>query len=307
MFVSEQGCGVIAWLGGFMADIVIENECVEVVLSTIGGAVQSIVNKLDGMQHYWQYDSRVWPRRTSVCFPVCGKLNNDSYTYGGRRYSLQPHGFLRQREFAVVHRTSNTLMLQDSSDQETRDSYPFDYRLNICYRLDGNQLEVLYTVCNTGSSLMLYSIGSHFSYRLVGSQQDAFIWFSKPQRARAMDPDSGSCGMDVFCGRESVNVRDFFKNGSKIFRSEELDTQWIGIGSSERVFTKVCYQNADYVVLWTPKGMDADFVCIEPWAGIKDSSGHNGRLEDKIGIQRLEKGCSELYSLQIEVCKWGQV
>ncbi|MAD41715.1 MAG: aldose epimerase, partial [Arcobacter sp.] len=33
----------------------------------------------------------------------------------------------------------------------------------------------------------------------------------------------------------------------------------------------------------------APFVCIEPWHGIADFTNHNKNIEDKIGINSLDK------------------
>ena len=41
-----------------------------------------------------------------------------------------------------------------------------------------------------------------------------------------------------------------------------------------------------FLGIWAAKG--ADFVCIEPWAGIADSVDHNQRLENKEGVLCLE-------------------
>ena len=53
---------------------VIENDKIKVTLEELGAVVLSIVNKEDGVDHFWKYDPEFWPRRTHVCFPVCGVL-----------------------------------------------------------------------------------------------------------------------------------------------------------------------------------------------------------------------------------------
>jgi len=46
--------------------IALENRKLKVTLSTMAGGIESIINKETGYEHYWQYDSDVWPRRTSI-------------------------------------------------------------------------------------------------------------------------------------------------------------------------------------------------------------------------------------------------
>jgi galactose mutarotase-like enzyme len=43
-----------------------------------------------------------------------------------------------------------------------------------------------------------------------------------------------------------------------------------------------------YLGIWAAK--DAPFVCIEPWCGITDNTGHNQQLKDKEGIITLKPG-----------------
>ncbi|MCU0389052.1 MAG: aldose 1-epimerase family protein, partial [Chitinophagaceae bacterium] len=43
-----------------------------------------------------------------------------------------------------------------------------------------------------------------------------------------------------------------------------------------------------YLGIWAAK--DAPFVCIEPWCGHADTVDHDGKLENKPGIEKLEGG-----------------
>jgi len=44
------------------------------------------------------------------------------------------------------------------------------------------------------------------------------------------------------------------------------------------------------VGIWSPSGMQAPFICLEPWIGRCDNSGFSGELKDKFDIQVLEEG-----------------
>ena len=47
-----------------------------------------------------------------------------------------------------------------------------------------------------------------------------------------------------------------------------------------------------FVGIWSKyiDGTMAPFVCIEPWYGIADTYHTSGKLEEKLGINRLEMG-----------------
>ncbi|HWP51066.1 MAG TPA: hypothetical protein VN626_05130, partial [Clostridia bacterium] len=81
--------------------ITLENHALRVVFSTCGGHIEEIINKTTGYNHVWTYSTSVWPRRTSVCFPICGALLDNRYQYEGIDYEMPPHGFLREQIFEV--------------------------------------------------------------------------------------------------------------------------------------------------------------------------------------------------------------
>lgn len=58
--------------------------------------------------------------------------------------------------------------------------------------------------------------------------------------------------------------------------------------------------NMPYLGIWSKPG--APFVCIEPWSGLADIEGHNGDLETKEGIIKVEAGqsCERFFDIRIE-------
>ena len=85
--------------------ITLKNDQVIAQLNTLGGAIESLCDAKDGKEHSWPYDAAVWPRRTSICFPICSLLKNGSYTHQGKTYQLPMHGFLRECDMQVVLQT----------------------------------------------------------------------------------------------------------------------------------------------------------------------------------------------------------
>jgi galactose mutarotase-like enzyme len=56
---------------------------------------------------------------------------------------------------------------------------------------------------------------------------------------------------------------------------------------------------APYLGLWAATG--GDFVCIEPWQGIADSTASSGLLEEKEGILRLPPKATHTFEWSIKV------
>ena len=102
-----------------------------------------------------------------------------------RFYPMPSHGFARDRAWRLVEQGRDAAgpfaILALSSDPGTRPHYPFDFELNVEYRLDESRLLILYSVRagrgNDGP--MPFSIGNHITFRapLLGVGEAAALRF----------------------------------------------------------------------------------------------------------------------------------
>ena len=72
------------------------NEFLEVSVSDVGAELMSIRSKADGTEFLWQGDSAFWAGRAYNLFPICGRLTDGKYTYRGKTYEMNLHGFVRK-------------------------------------------------------------------------------------------------------------------------------------------------------------------------------------------------------------------
>lgn len=285
----------------FALIIKIHNNAVEARINTCGGSIESVINLNTGEEHLWQYDPDFWPRRTSVCFPVCGRLLGDVYTYKGKEYNMPMHGFLREKDLQVISYSENELILGLVSDTYTRAVFPFDFCFELISRVVGSTLEVIYRVRNTGKEEMFYSVGSHYTYHLPDNEKDCFFYFSKPQKAGRFIPENGIFGpksSDVFHGNSRLSLDGLFSPSSVVMDLTDIDSDYIGIGTETRIFTAVKQEGFSSAVLWAKSPESCPFVCIEYWAGMPECIGNDGELSHKKGIQSLAPGCEQRF-LQI--------
>lgn len=277
----------------------LENDKLKVSLSTFAGGIESLVNKITGNEHFWHYDSSIWPRRTPICFPICGGLIDNEYTYQGKTYAMPMHGFLREKDLRVLEQTGTKAVLELASDEKTKAVYPFDFKFTLTQELSGGSFIVRYMVENTGGGDMYFSVGSHSTYRVPiagdGAWNDYRYAFGAPQKAGKLMTEAGFItgkSNDVFHGKNCFDLSGFFENGSTILDLHDIDPHFISIESKKSdAFTKVAFNGFSYCVLWAPKGA-SPFACIEPWTGLPDQVGHDKDLTKKLGIIRLAKGAS---------------
>lgn len=272
-----------------MALIKLENEYVSATLNTKAGYIESLVSKKDGQEHAWQYDSSVWPRRTAVCFPLCGKCRDDLYSEDGKEYTLPNHGFLRERDLTVVSSDSTHLVLEDSWDETTLTRYPFRYSYRIEYSLSFSSLLIVYRVKNTGDGRMYYSTGSHYTYALPKKQEECFVYFEKEEKAGAFSQREGKVSGTAVSG-DKLSLRGVIDNSSLILDLDTLSSSTFGVGDESGVFTGIKGDGFRYLIIWAPQGGGNDFVCIEFWDGMGQVETDGIDIEKKTGIRVLEKG-----------------
>ncbi len=284
--------------------IVLENDIIKVALQELGGTIESIWNKKNKSEHYWQYDRQIWPRRTSVCFPICGGLIDNEYFYDSKKYSLPMHGFLREHYGKVIFSTRERVRFLFRDSEQTRMIYPFSFEVLLTHSIFENSLLIEYLVKNTGKRDMLFSIGSHYTFNLPNKQSECSYSFSKEQNAKSFTQQNGIIGVQEstsFFDGKRLNMNHLFDISSKIYKVDDLDTDFIAIESNDRLYTKVSFNGFEYVVLWAPKGNNSPFACIEPWAGMADFQGHNKQFVQKKGIISLKPFEERVFFQKISV------
>lgn len=109
-----------------------------------------------------------------ILFPICGNLPNNSYTYQGQTYTLKQHGFARDLPWQVINETSAenaAITLSLSSTEQTRQGYPFDFRLAFTYQLQGDSLTLNQSYTNLSTQPMPFSTGLHPYFQVADKAQ----------------------------------------------------------------------------------------------------------------------------------------
>jgi len=276
--------------------ITIENDFLRASFLTKGAEWRSFVEKVHGREFLWQGDPQFWGKAAPVLFPIVGSLKDGAYEWQGKKYSLPRHGFARDREFRVKEQEAWRVVFVLDSDEESKKVYPFDFSLEIEYRLWKRVIHTSYRVVNTGSGEMLFSIGAHPAFNLPfhgeGRFEDGFLDFElKEPLERWMLTDQGLLSGETRplpnAGKSLVTTRSLFAEDAvvlKKLKSSRVTLRQRDSGSA----LSMEFPGFDYFGIWTAP--NAPFLCLEPWCGVTDSVNSTGKLEDKEGIHRLGTG-----------------
>jgi galactose mutarotase-like enzyme len=273
----------------------LENDFFEISVSSHGAELHSVYSKKLNKELLWQANEKVWARHAPVLFPIVGKLKNDSYTFNGNHYSLPQHGFARDMKFeesgAIVSVGSDAMLFKLNSNKETLKKYPFTFSLQIEYKLESDKLFCNYKVKNTGDTEMYFSIGSHpgFVCPLMEGEQlsDYTITFEKEETAKRNLLDGGlfnSIQEEVIVNKKHIPLcKELFEKDAIVLKG--LNSEALQL-HSKKYNLNFFWHNMPYFGIWAKKGNE-EFICIEPWAGLADSTNASGDLKEKEGIITL--------------------
>lgn len=279
--------------------VTIENGQLIAKIAEKGAELQSLQSRDTSREYIWQADPEYWGKHAPILFPIVGALKDGRYRYEGQEYELPRHGFARDREFTVIEQTQDSVTLQLVADEATRTVYPFDFALNVHYELGGEGLQVRYEVHNPSQKELFFSVGGHPAFNVPLEDnltfEDYYLAFS-PMKSRIELPLAGNF-IDMSqrtLGATNTNLRlthDLFQNDALIYETKGLTSVTIASEKSPHS-VRVAFNDMAYVGIWTPYPKAAPFLCIEPWAGVADTTDATGELTEKLGIQKLAPGAT---------------
>lgn len=83
-----------------------------------------------------------------MLFPFVGSLKDKKFTVDGTDYPMGQHGFARDMEFELVSQTKDEAWFSLKSNDETLAKYPFEFVLEIGYKLSDSEIKVTWRVTN---------------------------------------------------------------------------------------------------------------------------------------------------------------
>ena len=285
-----------------MSKYIIENKQLRISVSSYGAELMSIQTAQDSTEFLWQGDPSYWTRRALVMFPIVGSWPDDTYYVDSIEYKMPVNGFAKLSEFRAIEKESDRIVFELCSNDTTRSSYPYDFRLLVEYALEGSRLNVGFSVENTSGVEMPFAVGGHpgFSWPFFAgeSSSDYFLRFEKAEEADVLD----ATGKIIPFLANETNIpvnHSMFENGALYL--SELRSDWVELASSENPYTLRIYREQfPYLILWSQANEQASYLCIEPALsiGAKETS-----LYDRKGIVVLKTGTNYNCQYSIEINK----
>jgi len=271
-------------------------------ISELGAELKSFKNTND--EYIWYGNPDVWSGTAPILFPIVGKLKNDEYSYNGKNYNMNKHGFARNSIFDIYEKKEASISFILKSSDKTKQIYPFEFELIVQYEIDESTLTVSYYVLNTGSDVMYFTIGSHPAFALqtdTCKMSDYYIEFDKMETVDCYRINGGLLDIETLPhylnNEKTISLsKSIFDNDALVFKN--ISSNQISIKNDVTGYIlKVATGGAPHLGIWAKPA--ANYVCIEPWFGFADSVNVNGDLTKKEGMIRLEAESKFITGYQI--------
>lgn len=286
----------------------IENELIAITVSPTGAEMQTLTARATGRELLWGGDARYWSGRSPILFPAVGGLWNGVYRHQGREVAMPKHGFLRTAPWSLAEQTPTSLTFAHELQEGERACFPWRYRAEVCYRLEGARVVATFRVKNLDDEPLYFQMGGHPGFALPDFREDCPVsgylrLEGKPtgllraglqgctEAQRQPVPADGE-GLIPLCV-------DTFAHEALIFDAHQISAATLL--DVQRAPIATVRSTAPVWLFWMPQGVHAPFVCAEPWYGLCDPIGFAGTLAQRPYINALPAGETWTGGYEIEV------
>ncbi|MEL6941712.1 MAG: aldose 1-epimerase family protein [Bacteroidota bacterium] len=271
----------------------IQNDEIEVGIQQKGAELASIINRATGQEYMWEADPKYWGRHSSILFPFIGRLNQDQLRIAGHSYPMKQHGFARNTDFRMSKQASDQIIFELTSNEESLEVFPYRFRLEAQYHLEGKTLFITYRVFNQDKQYIYFSLGAHPAFKCPLNEgevrSDYQLVFEQAETADQHLIENGlrtGATELVLDNDNKLPISDdLFDEDALIFKDLASNFATLEHKNGEKVL-KFGFEGFPYLGIWS-KNSESPFVCLEPWFGVADHMDWKGDFKDKEGIVAL--------------------
>lgn len=279
-------------------DVVISSAALSARISSLGAELVRLHDG-DGSDLLWNGDPAFWTGHAPLLFPIVGEAKGNRIRVAGTEYEIGRHGFARTSTFALVSSDTAHCTWRLKANAATRRQYPFEFRLDVTYRIEDDTLHMMAEVANRGRGPMPVAFGFHPALRWplpYGKPRAAHeIVFERDELAPIRRPVDGLLSLAGYPtpvdGRRLVLRDSLFEDGAIVF--DRLASRSLVYGEA----LNVSFPRMPHLGIWTKPG--AGYVCIEPWQGHASPEDFDGELADKPGMISIMPGVTESFAMSI--------
>lgn len=277
--------------------ITIRNESLRVSISTKGAEVQSIQDVNTQREYIWSGDAQWWSGHSPILFPIVGGMWNGTCRIDGEEISIPKHGIVRRAEWTAIDVQPSQATFAINSTVASFKTYPFAFNLQVTYTLEGRKLTASFKVKNLSGCDLWFQLGGHPAINLPDwNESDAVDGYLKIEGKTDHVLRAGEQGClepqqyNVPLNEQSlipISVKTF-SNEALIFDENQVKAA-IVMDKNANPVARI-ESSAPVWLFWQPQGVHTPFVCCEPWYGLCDHQGFEGKVEERPYINCAHSG-----------------
>ncbi len=286
----------------------LKNDLITIEVNEHGAELVSLMK--DGREYLWTGDAQFWNRHAPILFPAVGKPYNNELHVNGKTYPMKQHGFARDSRFECVNEVMGECVSMRMIPPENQ--YPYCLGLEVCYRLEGSKVEVVWTVENLDDKEAYFQIGAHPGFLLPDYNADdeihGYIRY-RDCNGQPVNPVAVSALKDgnrvPLTTLQNIPFEmplkaDTFAHDALMFEDGQVTEAILCNKEGVPVLGVSCPQAEAYGI-WAPHKEGCPFVCLEPWCGICDPYGFTGDISTRQYIHRLAPREQYSFTYTIEI------
>tara|TARA_R110002049_G_C9178388_1_gene563384 strand:- start:13161 stop:14051 length:891 start_codon:yes stop_codon:yes gene_type:complete len=287
----------------------LQNDILKIAVKRIGAELCDIRSVKHNTAFMWNANPEIWGNYAPNLFPIIGDLKNNTFIFEDKHYMLPKHGFVRNNaDVTLYEQTENSLTFRLISNEALLELYPFKFELYITYTLNDNTIEVTYTVKNTDTKTMYFSVGGHPAFKCPVFEnekyEDYILEFEHIENSKThlINMENGLISSNkeiIFNNSNQISLKhDLFNRDALVFK--DLKSRKVILKSHKKGnIISVSFKDFPFLGIWAkPTG---DYVCIEPWLGVADNEATNQNLKEKEGILSLASNQTFKATYNIEI------
>lgn len=286
----------------------LSNGKVKIEVADRGAELKSLT--CDGIEYIWYSDPKYWGYCSPFLFPLVGTLKDKKTIIDNKEYTIPQHGLIRYRDFLFKGEENNKLTFEFTSDNETKENYPYDFQVTVNYYLKNYEVKAEIIIKNNSEKDMLFCLGGHpafnvplyenekfTDYRVVFSEEESF------DSPKVMPNATLNFDEPVLKYRNLKELplkKELFNIDTII--NAKVKSKSVMLLNKENKGLKFSYPKFKTLAIWTPFN-DAPFVCLEPWIGYNDRYDTLGYFKDKDDVVTLKSHDTFTVEYMIEIIK----
>jgi len=271
--------------------MILENETIYLKVDLQAAEMHSLIDKVNHKEWIWNANPEFWSQRNPILFPLVGNTYDKKLHIDGKEYPIGNHGFMRHALFNCIEQTSDKIVLQLKSSEVTLSQFPYEFTLEVEYRLNQTSIDIIYRITNDSDRLMPFNFGLHPAFLHTNNGSDKAIPVEFLQKEDNL-PES----ILRVEGNQYLDFTDQFFETTPTLVLDNVKSSYVRLHDQSN-YLDVSVFGYRWLAFW--KKPKSNFICIEPWYGHDDFEPFYGEFKDREGTLCLDSKKQFTTSYQI--------